>query len=109
MVFSIDGGSRGNPGPAGYGVRVADAHGRLVDELYGSIGVATNRLLRVAVTARSAHGPCWTSCQLSVASTAGKDDDTVVGEGAQEKRMAKRVVEIAARTTRAATQAAQAR
>ena len=44
MVFSIDGGSRGNPGPAGYGVRVADAHGRVIDELYGPIGVTTNNV-----------------------------------------------------------------
>ena len=44
MVFSIDGGSRGNPGPAGYGVRVADAHGRVIDELYGAIGVTTNNV-----------------------------------------------------------------
>ena len=44
MVFSIDGGSRGNPGPAGYGVSVADAHGRVIDELYGAIGVTTNNV-----------------------------------------------------------------
>jgi len=44
MTFSIDGGSRGNPGPAGYGVRVEDDAGQLVDELYDSIGVATNNV-----------------------------------------------------------------
>jgi probable phosphoglycerate mutase len=44
MVFSIDGGSRGNPGPAGYGVHVADGEGQLVDQLYESIGVATNNV-----------------------------------------------------------------
>ena len=44
MVFSIDGGSRGNPGPAGYGVRIVDDYGRLVDELRGSIGIATNNV-----------------------------------------------------------------
>ncbi|MCX6537522.1 MAG: ribonuclease HI family protein [Acidobacteria bacterium] len=44
MVFWIDGGSRGNPGPAGYGVRIVDSAGQLVDELHESIGVATNNV-----------------------------------------------------------------
>jgi len=44
MVFWIDGGSRGNPGPAGYGVRVVGNTGELVAELYASIGVATNNV-----------------------------------------------------------------
>ena len=44
MVLSIDGGSRGNPGPAGYGVSVADADGRVVDELSGCIGTTTNNV-----------------------------------------------------------------
>jgi ribonuclease HI len=40
----IDGGARGNPGPAGYGVRVEDAGGNLVEELHGGLGVATNNV-----------------------------------------------------------------
>lgn len=44
MVFSIDGGSRGNPGPAGYGVRIVDANDQLVDELHAAIGTATNNV-----------------------------------------------------------------
>jgi len=40
----IDGGARGNPGPAGYGVRIEDADGTLVDELYGGLGIATNNI-----------------------------------------------------------------
>jgi probable phosphoglycerate mutase len=40
----IDGGARGNPGPAGYGVRIENADGTLVDELYGGLGVATNNI-----------------------------------------------------------------
>ncbi len=39
-----DGGSRGNPGPAGYGVRIEDAKGQLVEELYEPLGVATNNV-----------------------------------------------------------------
>ena len=40
----IDGGARGNPGPAGYGVRIEDADGTLVEELYGPLGIATNNV-----------------------------------------------------------------
>ena len=40
----IDGGARGNPGPAGYGVRVEDADGILIEELYGGLGIATNNV-----------------------------------------------------------------
>ena len=41
-IVYIDGGSRGNPGPAGYGVSVQDDDGRVVEELTGAIGIATN-------------------------------------------------------------------
>jgi ribonuclease HI len=44
MVAYIDGGSRGNPGPAGFGVRIEDGHGALVDEWHGAIGIATNNM-----------------------------------------------------------------
>jgi ribonuclease HI len=44
MVAYIDGGSRGNPGPAGYGVRVEDDDGAVVEELRGAIGIATNNV-----------------------------------------------------------------
>ncbi len=40
----IDGGARGNPGPAGYGVRIEAADGTLVDELHGGLGIATNNV-----------------------------------------------------------------
>ena len=44
VVAYIDGGARGNPGPAGYGVRIERDDGSLVDELHGAIGVATNNV-----------------------------------------------------------------
>ena len=44
ITVYIDGGARGNPGPAGYGVRVEDAAGTMIDELYGGLGVATNNV-----------------------------------------------------------------
>lgn len=40
----IDGGARGNPGPAGYGVRIEDAAGNLIEELHGALGIATNNI-----------------------------------------------------------------
>jgi ribonuclease HI len=40
----IDGGARGNPGPAGYGVRIETADGTLIEELYGPLGIATNNV-----------------------------------------------------------------
>jgi ribonuclease HI len=39
-----DGGSRGNPGPAGYGVRIEDEAGQLVEELHEALGTATNNV-----------------------------------------------------------------
>ncbi len=44
IVAYIDGGARGNPGPAGYGVRIEHPDGTLVDEFGQSIGVATNNV-----------------------------------------------------------------
>jgi ribonuclease HI len=40
----IDGGARGNPGPAGYGVRIEDANGTLIEEIYAPLGIATNNV-----------------------------------------------------------------
>jgi ribonuclease HI len=40
----IDGGARGNPGPAGYGVCIQGADGAALDELHGGIGIATNNV-----------------------------------------------------------------
>jgi ribonuclease HI len=38
----VDGGSRGNPGPAAVGYRIEDEAGELLDEAGETIGVATN-------------------------------------------------------------------
>lgn len=60
-VAYIDGGARGNPGPAGYGVRVERPDGTLVEEFHESIGVATNNVaeyrgLLAALEWARAHG-----------------------------------------------------
>ncbi len=39
----VDGGARGNPGPAGYGVRIEREDGTVV-ELKASVGIATNNV-----------------------------------------------------------------
>src|SRR6185503_7532116 len=48
LVAHIDGGARGNPGPAGYGVSIEDGEGRPVADLYGYLGVATNNTAEYA-------------------------------------------------------------
>jgi ribonuclease HI len=57
----IDGGARGNPGPAGYGVHVVDDQGKIVAEIYEGIGYATNNVaeyrgLLAALEWSIAHG-----------------------------------------------------
>ncbi len=44
LVVHVDGGARGNPGPAAIGVVVSDDGGAVVDELAERIGVATNNV-----------------------------------------------------------------
>jgi len=43
-VAYIDGGSRGNPGPAGYGVHVVDEHGQTLASLSEPLGIRTNNV-----------------------------------------------------------------
>jgi probable phosphoglycerate mutase len=61
VVAYIDGGARGNPGPAGFGVRVEQKDGTLIEEFAESIGVATNnvaeyRALLAALESARRHG-----------------------------------------------------
>jgi probable phosphoglycerate mutase len=44
LVINVDGGARGNPGPAGYGAFVRDGAGNTVVELSEFIGIATNNV-----------------------------------------------------------------
>jgi probable phosphoglycerate mutase len=44
VVVWTDGGARGNPGPAGYGVVVTDRDGQVLAELSEGIGWATNNV-----------------------------------------------------------------
>lgn len=63
LVIHIDGGARGNPGEAGFGVHVSDPAGNAVTGLYGYLGTQTNNVaeyagliaaLRYAITAGAA-------------------------------------------------------
>jgi ribonuclease HI len=44
LVLHVDGGARGNPGPAAIGVVISSADGALVEELGEPIGHATNNV-----------------------------------------------------------------
>lgn len=44
LVVHVDGGARGNPGPAAIGVVVSDPAGDVLEELGERIGVATNNV-----------------------------------------------------------------
>ena len=60
IVAHTDGGARGNPGPAGYGVRIERDDGTIV-ELKEAVGVATNNVaeyrgLIAALAWAAAHG-----------------------------------------------------
>jgi ribonuclease HI len=44
LVAYIDGGARGNPGPAAFGVRIEQTDGALVEEFSEAIGHATNNV-----------------------------------------------------------------
>jgi ribonuclease HI len=44
LVLNVDGGARGNPGPAAIGVVIRTADGELVEEIAETIGVETNNV-----------------------------------------------------------------
>ena len=86
LVGHIDGGARGNPGPAGYGVHIEEerpeAAGRgPAVELYGFVGVTTNNiaeyaallaLLEYAVTIRPASLRILSDSELLVRQMEGR-------------------------------------
>jgi probable phosphoglycerate mutase len=61
IVAYVDGGARGNPGPAGFGVRIEQPDGTLIEEFSEAIGTATNNVaeyrgLLAALEWAQAHG-----------------------------------------------------
>ncbi len=53
LVLHVDGGARGNPGPAAIGVVVSHPGGPVVDELAERIGVATNNVAEYRAVIRA--------------------------------------------------------
>jgi len=61
LVIHVDGGARGNPGPAAIGVVLTGAAGEILEEVAERIGVATNNVAEYRALLRgleraSAHG-----------------------------------------------------
>ena len=68
--MNVDGGARGNPGPAAIGVVVSEPDGTVRDELAERIGPATNNVAEYRAVLRG----------LEVARTLGADEVEVVGD-----------------------------
>jgi ribonuclease HI len=51
----VDGGARGNPGPAAIGIVVSEPDGEVLDELAERIGVATNNVAEYRALLRGLH------------------------------------------------------
>lgn len=52
LIVACDGAARGNPGPAGIGVRITDGQGLVLAELAEGIGVATNNVAEYTAAIR---------------------------------------------------------
>jgi ribonuclease HI len=70
LVVNVDGGARGNPGPAAIGVVVSDMQGAVVDELAEGIGEATNNVAEYRAVLRG----------LERARALGADEVEIVGD-----------------------------
>jgi ribonuclease HI len=70
LVVHVDGGARGNPGPAAIGVVVSDAEGDVVEELGEPIGETTNNVAEYRALLRG----------LERARALGADEVEVVGD-----------------------------
>jgi ribonuclease HI len=70
LVVNVDGGARGNPGPAAIGVVVADASGAPLERIGERIGVATNNVAEYRALLRG----------LERARALGADEVEVIGD-----------------------------
>jgi ribonuclease HI len=52
LIVSCDGAARGNPGPAGIGVQITDADGRVLAELAEGLGETTNNVAEYTAAIR---------------------------------------------------------
>jgi ribonuclease HI len=70
LVVNVDGGARGNPGPAAIGVVISDPHGKVLEEVSEPIGVATNNVAEYRAVLRG----------VSTAVALGADELELVGD-----------------------------
>ena len=70
VVLHVDGGARGNPGPAAIGVVVSSPDGEVLDEVAETIGVATNNVAEYRAVLRG----------LERAGALGADEVEIVGD-----------------------------
>ena len=53
LVANVDGAARGNPGPAGIGIVLADSEGNVVKEIAEPLGITTNNVAEYTALIRS--------------------------------------------------------
>ena len=70
LILHVDGGARGNPGPAAIGVVVSAVDGDVLDELSEAIGVATNNVAEYRAMLRG----------LERARELGADEVEIIGD-----------------------------
>ncbi len=70
LIVNVDGGARGNPGPAAIGVVISDAEGTVVEEVAEPIGVATNNVAEYRALLRG----------VSTAVALGADELEIIGD-----------------------------
>ena len=70
LVVNVDGGARGNPGPAAIGVVVSNADGDVLQELAERIGVATNNVAEYRALIRG----------IEAARALGADELEIIGD-----------------------------
>jgi ribonuclease HI len=70
LILHVDGGARGNPGPAAIGVVVSDPAGNVLDEQSERIGVATNNVAEYRAVLRG----------LERAQELGADEVEIIGD-----------------------------
>lgn len=111
LTGRIDGGARGNPGPAGIGVLLEDDAGRR-EEIYGFLGAATNNVAEyVALLVLLHHGIRRGAARLAVHSDSELLVRQIKGEyrvknprlqqlHAEARRLMRRIPEVTVRHVR---------
>ncbi|MBV9168051.1 MAG: ribonuclease HI family protein [Solirubrobacterales bacterium] len=70
LVVNVDGGARGNPGPAAIGVVVSDPDGTVLQEIAEGIGLATNNVAEYRALLRG----------VAAARALGADELEIIGD-----------------------------